>query len=438
MITITNSFGVNLMTVEGDNGFNINMDTIKSILLSIFENKSFTNVDNIEEPNQIIDSIIGDSFIKIITKITIIQKLKTIKYPIEDKNALLTEAKELNAFGIPLDTIADKLDYPIEKSEQILNRIKMLDSELLEVNDSLINGIGSTEVAKDTSETKSDGELDEDTVKEQITRIIEMGKNAYREGEYTRSIEIYDEGLEIDPDNTELRFLKRAVQAKIADMTMSKSVSDIDGDRKPEEPAMEPAPPATDSPEPPEPPSPGEPQEPKETEPPESQSSVEPTTEPSTSEPAATETTEGPETTQEPESSAESTQEPTAPSEPSAPSAPTEPSDVPSDMNKTFSDELDGSGSKIELLEKKLQEKVQALRDLAKPIKDLPTDACKSCEGLGKCYWCKGANKCTECSGSGKTDAGEDCAECKGSGECQHCKGTGSCHWCDGTGKKAS
>jgi hypothetical protein len=107
-------------------------------------------------------------------------------------------------------------------------------------------------------------------------------------------------------------------------------------------------------------------------------------------------------------------------------------------MNKTFSDELDGSGSKIELLEKKLQEKVQALRDLAKPTKDLPTDACKSCEGLGKCYWCKGANKCTECSGSGKTDAGEDCAECKGSGECQHCKGTGSCHWCDGTGKKAS
>lgn len=425
------------MIAEGDNGFKLDMETIKSILLSIFEKKpdfpietkdvliealggqdqnyrindklgdqsatilaerSFENVENIEEPNQVIDSIIGDSFVKIITKIKILEKLKNFKYPIETKDVLLSEVKELNAFGIPVKTLADKLDYPIEKSEQILNRIKILDGQVLEVNEKLIIALAESASTSDSVEASSGGELNEEELKEKIKKIIEMGKNAYREGEFTRSIEIYDEGLELDPDNTELRFLKRTVQAKIADMTMSKNVGDIDSEsasKAEEQPVAENVP------------------EPEQSAEPEAPSSPE----------AEASSATGP------ESALEKPQDVVEPSQKS---------EISSPVNKSLSDELNGSESKIEILEKRLQEKVQALRDLAKPSKELAADACKSCEGIGKCYWCKGAIKCTECSGSGKLSSGEECGECKGSGECQHCKGSGNCHWCNGTGKKAS
>ena len=161
------------MAIKLDNGVALNSKTIKSILLNIFENKptfpiedkdiliealggkdqmyyineevgelpvsiladkSFKNKENIQEPGQIIDALIGESFVNIITKSKLLEKISKLKYPIESKDKLTSKIQDLLLFGIPVDLIASKLDYPINKPEQIINRLKLLDKKLLEAN----------------------------------------------------------------------------------------------------------------------------------------------------------------------------------------------------------------------------------------------------------------------------------------------------------------
>lgn len=61
--------------------------------------------------------------------------------------------------------------------------------------------------------------------------------------------------------------------------------------------------------------------------------------------------------------------------------------------------------------------------------------SCTPCEGTGRCFWCAGTGSCETCTGTGKTETGEDCENCSGSGICDSCKGSKSCIWCKGTGK---
>jgi tetratricopeptide (TPR) repeat protein len=426
------------MGMDLDNGFNMNLKAIKSILLKIYDNKpdfpieskdiliealggkeqtyfvndtlgelsastlaerSFENRENIEEPNQIIDAIIGDSFINIVAKSKCLEKIQKLEFPIESKDTFTKKAKDLLVYGVPVDSIAEKLDYPINKPEQILNRIKIMDQKLVEANIELIPDISLEKETGEEKQTKAGvkEEAKELSPKEKIKKVIELGKNAYREKEYKRAIEIYNEGLVLDHDNTELRFLKKQVEAKIVDMAIVKD-DEVVADKIKTEP----------------------------------ESKLEIKSE-SAPEDIPTESSEdGPTAV----SSDDSTQSSSAPGgetiEPLAADSIT--SDGGSEQ--TFTAELDGSESKIEQLEKKLQEKVQALRNLATPTKDLPEDACKSCEGLGECYWCKGNGLCIKCSGTGKTSDGAECAECKGTTKCHSCQGGGKCHWCQGTGKK--
>jgi tetratricopeptide (TPR) repeat protein len=424
-----------------DNGFCINIKTIKSILLAIYENKpdfpidskeilsevlggndqvyylnptegdqsalelaerSFQNFTEISEPNQIIDAIIGESYVNIITKAKLLETIQSLKYPIESKSDLLTNLADLVIYGVPINDIAEKLDYPVDKPDQIINRLKLHDQKLIEANMDLIDELMKSETEstdKDISSITSELESEEISLKEKLKKIIAMGKDAYRDKKYELAIRIYDEGLDLDPDNTEIRFLQKTVKAKIEDIT--KAEKEDTEEAKPEE---------------------EQPSKPEEIEPKaevEPESKVEPESESKEQPPDAVESLET--------------------SKPSEPKGSAEPPGKPKEFSPADieGEELHFNDSKIEMLEKKLQEKVQVLRDLAKPDRALPEDACKSCEGSGKCYWCGGSTKCKICSGSGKTEAGEECNECKGSGECHSCQGNGQCHWCKGTGKKS-
>ncbi len=590
-----------------NNGVSLNSDTIKSILLTIYENKpdfpidakdvliealggkdqfyfinekmgelpasalaekSFETTDNFENPNQVIDAIIGESFVNIFTKAKLLDKISKLNYPIESKDIFTKETKDLIIYGIPIDVVANKLDYPISKPDQIINRIKLIDQKLIDANLELILDIRTKEIAPkegealskgpvagptqllklsesylikeekpticfeifnqaesskfkclcisrthpqqlrekynmnpdkllwltDSDSTKeeiigptleslmfqieefiknnpksilvldgleyliskndfnpvlnfarqlkdkvsesqtitilpiSPGAIDEKQVKlierelevldteaeinlpdlgvkevseseelslkEKIKKIIELGKDAYRKKEYQRAIEIYDEGLELDYDNTELRFLKKTVQAKIDDLTKGKTGEDVGAPVEPEQPTQV-------------------------------------SSETAAVEVASTDTTA---------SETVSTETPGSESR-----AIESTSEAPNSSSKMFDastldasvKELAVSGNKIEQLEKRLQEKVKVLQDLSGPGKELPKDACNSCEGTGECYWCKGSNKCNSCSGTGKNEAGEKCSECDGKGNCHSCNGSGKCRWCEGTGKKS-
>jgi tetratricopeptide (TPR) repeat protein len=405
----------------------------------------FSKADNIDEPSQIIDSILGESYINIIAKVKLTISLNNLDYPIESKDKFIKNTKDLILFGLPMDVIADKLDYPIEKAEQILNRIKLIDQKLLEANTDLISNIedgfakqeskldedaGASvppeqgEIPKADETTAPDKKSEEMTLRQKIKAIVEEGKDAYRSKEYEKAIEIYDSGLELDPDNTELNFLKKTVKAKIRDIAKAaggaeeeKTVStDITSEPK-SEPVPEPIP--------------------------EPESKVEPESGLST---GPSETAEAPGSESDIGTEVKATEEITEPPE-SAPSpaeaSPPDPiGEATSDNSAVGSSfsvndaKFDFDNNKIDKLEKKLEEKVKAIQNLTSRISELPEDACKSCEGTGECYWCKGSGKCSKCGGSAKSEDGEDCPECKATGSCHSCNGEGKCHWCQGSGKK--
>jgi hypothetical protein len=60
---------------------------------------------------------------------------------------------------------------------------------------------------------------------------------------------------------------------------------------------------------------------------------------------------------------------------------------------------------------------------------------CTPCEGTGHCFWCSGTGNCESCQGTGKSPEGTTCENCNGSGICDSCKGNKVCTWCKGTGK---
>jgi hypothetical protein len=61
-------------------------------------------------------------------------------------------------------------------------------------------------------------------------------------------------------------------------------------------------------------------------------------------------------------------------------------------------------------------------------------EPCRSCEGTGKCIWCEVTGNCETCKGSGEDAEGNQCADCKGTGKCRSCEGSGKCRWCRGKG----
>ncbi len=539
-----------------NNGYSLNIDTIKSILSVIFENKpdfpiddnddfvqalggkdkfffideqigdvsaisiaerTLKEIDEIAGPTQIIDAIIGDSFVNIMTKVNVLQIIENLNFPIESKESFIDKTKRFTLFGVSVEEIADKLDYPVKNAEPILNQIETSDSKLVNANIDLILDLNqpehfpeksekpTTEAVKKEEKTLnfsvsyllevddpeicynlqnrakskvietlcisrthptqlrdkyqiSSGKLlwltdsdstQEDTVQptleslifviesfiqdnprslilidgleylislnnfssvlkfiqilrdkiseaksiflimispgviegknlklitrelevvdmnceislpagvsteqtpeekeleEKITRVVEEGKDAYREKQYERALEIYDHGLALDPDCTEIKFLRNSVQAKLE---------------------------------------------------------------------ALNEQTTEKISIEQPEST-----------------------------DKQIDQEFDTQSTepemtnRIESLEKRVQDKVKELDNIGEIPKEQPENSCKSCEGTGECYWCKGTGKCAECFGSGKDSNGNECGKCNGTGTCKSCNGAGKCHWCHGTGSK--
>jgi hypothetical protein len=474
-----------------DNGFELNLDAIRAILLSIFENKpdfpieskdvlvealggkdhmyyinenvgqipasalaerSFQKTDNIEEPNQIIDALLGDSFINIFTKYKFLETIMNLQFPIESKDKFTIKTKDLITYGLPIETIADKMDYPINKPEQIINRLKLIDQKLIDAKIELISNIKDSEIyqeiiSKEPAKVPDEKESEEVELKEKIKDIIAEGKEAYREKQYERAIEIYDRGLELEQDNTEILFLKKSVQAKLDDIAKGSEkppVTEKPIEKEPSEPEIEtvPEPPITAEVET-EVQAEAQPEaQPEPETQPDAQAAAEtePEIQPDAEAPMETE----PET--QPEAQAPAETEPEAPTEPepqmsSEPEPETSTDDAPATKQEEFNIEdakYDVDNDKLEEMEKRLKEKVKALQSLSAPTGTLSKDACSSCEGIGDCYWCKGSGKCVKCSGSGKIETGGDCPDCGGSGNCHSCKGAGKCHWCQGSGKKKS
>ncbi len=455
------------MVINIDNGYILDIRAIKNMLVTIYKNnpefpiddteslikalggedqllfvnenigdlpstkiaeKIFERYIDIKEPNQIIDGIIGQPFVDIITKFKLLDTIYNLPLPIEKKDDFISHTKKLMIYGIPIETIAEKLDYPIEKHDKIINRIKLLDKKLLEANVELIANIKESESAEDVIIEEHSDTLEEIltalqdkemNLKQKIKLIIEHGKNAYREKNYQKALMIYEKGLDLDQDNTELNFLRKSMQQKLEHE--EKTISEPIPAEQNEHQVME---------------------------------------EPSEITSSSTE-----KIVDEIESDSDATTEPKVESEVEIQHENIEEDeqtkqdldvlksaekDIDLESEKTVSDESLTSeedktdfnkfemDSKIEELGKRLQEKVSLLKNLSTEKDELPEDACKSCEGTGSCYWCKGSGTCKTCAGTGKDEASNDCSGCNGSGQCHSCKGVGKCHWCNGTGEKAS
>jgi hypothetical protein len=484
------------MVVNIDNGYVLDLRAIKNILMTIYESKPqfpiddteslvnalggrnkllfinehigelpsikvaekiFEKLIDIKEPNQIIDGIIGQPFVDIITKFKLLDTIYNLTLPIENKDEFFSQTKNLIIYGIPIEILAEKLDYPIEKHDQIINRIKLMDKKLLETNVDLIANIKESEDVEEGSLLEEHGDTLEEisvslqdkemSLKQKIKLIIEHGKNAYREQNFQKALDIYDKGLEIDHDNTELKFLRKSMQQKLEDLgeTVSEPIhSEQESPKDVEEISYESF----------------------------EQTVVEPGTDEMSEETVEKDEIDEAQPTEiDTELEGEKDIEIELKEEVESQSTDLtlddnlkEDEHTKEDLNilksaemefeakgddKEVGEKLSGEDedtnfnkfemdSKIEELGKRLQEKVSLLKNLSTKKEDLPENACKSCEGNGNCYWCKGSGKCKTCSGTGKDESGNDCSDCNGSGECHSCKGVGKCHWCNGSGEKAS
>jgi tetratricopeptide (TPR) repeat protein len=403
---------------------------------TVLAKRILDNNGEITEMNEIINSLIEDSYINIIIKAKLMDIIENLEYPIETKDDFLQMTRELIIFGVPVEELAEKLDYPIEKMDQILNRLKLIDKELLDANLDRISNIKDTQeivgviedinTSGDSSSDSSDAgdlDLDDKSLRKKIKEFVAQGKDAYREQRYEDALKIYEQGLKLDPDDTELRFLKNSIIQKLKDLEGSDSE-----DQEIQEPEEE-LETAKDK------------DEEKEL------GATELTVE-------QKELTEAKEPIEPKEVIEELPEEPIEPSEQhyekvdadDQSAEPVEPDGKAEDETEVESQiEPDPTANdqsvnkiddRIEELGKRLHEKVSLLKNLSTTATELPEDACTSCEGKGECYWCKNSGKCAKCSGTGKDVSGETCETCGGSGECHSCKGSGKCHWCSGTGKK--
>jgi hypothetical protein len=413
----------------------------------------FENTDQIFDPNQVIDSLIADSFVNVITKAILLNQLENLIYPIKSKDDFHIQFRDLGIFSIPIEILSKKIDYPIETSDQIINGLNLLEKELMSSDvESVMNVVESPDdsniIEVDTKiigSATADENLSEDDkeVRKKILILIEEGKNAYREKRYDDALRIYEMGLNLDSDDTELRFLKNSVLKKIQDLQKSQAdkVKSSEELGSVSEKTAETVHEFETKPEPEKGPEPETETETESESPPDSipqsmetdNQQILPETGPETGKDTIDEETKSQPSTMETTDSTDNFEEANT----------NEQTELKIEQNGPSTNDTDLSGpkldSKIEELGKRLQERVSRLKNLSTttttPI-ELSEDSCKSCEGKGECYWCKNSGKCSKCSGTGKSEDDSDCETCKGTGVCHSCNGSGKCHWCNGTGKK--
>lgn len=280
-----------------------------------------------------------------------------------------------------LDTLRKSLNISAEEHITIEKdvRTELADVEINNPNPGEEVGVEDTPIQPPEEANNGAGDIDVESMNNDIKDLLIAGKNSYHKGNYEEAIEYCDKVLLIEPDNSEALFFRKRTLSKIEKL-QGKSA----GTKKKSPPTSEPDIEA------------------------EIESEIE--SEPDIDIEQVSVLPSGNETAEtEPniENNSESTAEEPGMEElvpETGPVSVPNPNNNPSPGGDPNCKSCGGSGQ------------------------------CHWCQGSGKCYWCKGSGNCDKCNGTGKIN-GDDCKACKGSGKCHSCIGDGECYWCKGSGK---
>ena len=108
-------------------------------------NKAFLTKQEFNEPNEIIDALIGGSFINVIVKSNILQLLNNLNYPINDENQLEKCLVGIKIYGLIPEEITVTISYPIREPSEIAKKFGMAYRKIFDSDIGLLDGLSELE-----------------------------------------------------------------------------------------------------------------------------------------------------------------------------------------------------------------------------------------------------------------------------------------------------
>ncbi|MCK5560884.1 MAG: DUF835 domain-containing protein [Thermoplasmata archaeon] len=127
-----------------DHQIKINRD-IENVPVTTLADKAFKKQQEFQEPNEILDALIGGSFVNVIAKTNIMQIINNLNYPIEDDSKLEKSLASIKIYGLSPAEISNNITFPIKAPTDIINQLSVTEKQLFEVDLRLLDGLTELE-----------------------------------------------------------------------------------------------------------------------------------------------------------------------------------------------------------------------------------------------------------------------------------------------------
>ncbi len=97
---------------------------------SILAEKAMAKCQEFNTPEEIVDSIMGESFINVVTKTKIYTELFKLSLPIKDPDSLARANKYIKSSGIDPECFLKRLDFPVQDMDKMFASLRECESEV--------------------------------------------------------------------------------------------------------------------------------------------------------------------------------------------------------------------------------------------------------------------------------------------------------------------
>lgn len=127
-----------------DHQIKINRDS-DNVPVTALADKAFKKNQEFQEPNEIVDALIGGSFVNVIAKSNVMQIINNLNYPIEDDSQLEKSLASIKIYGLSPAEISNNITFPIKAPTDIINQLSVTEKQLFEVDVRLLDGLAELE-----------------------------------------------------------------------------------------------------------------------------------------------------------------------------------------------------------------------------------------------------------------------------------------------------
>jgi len=107
--------------------------------------KAFLKQKEFNEPNEIIDALIGGSFTNVIVKSNILQLVNNLNYPIDDETQLEKNLAGIKIYGMIPEEITETMKYPVRDPSAIVKKFGVAYRKVFDSDIGLLDGLAELE-----------------------------------------------------------------------------------------------------------------------------------------------------------------------------------------------------------------------------------------------------------------------------------------------------